>query len=104
MTSIARLWHEKRSFGRRGTPAALTGHASAPATNPGAAPENIVAVWPRRDRHRLSDVIRAAYERCHPQDSFADLQRRARFSKEDKGLLRDWLAAAERTRNARAPQ
>ncbi len=96
MTSIARLWHEKRSFGRRGAPAALTGHASAPAINQGAAPENIVAVWPRSDRHRRSKLIRAAYERCHPQDSFDDLQRRARFSKEDKGLLRDWLAIADR--------
>lgn len=43
----------------------------------------------------LESLIRADYERCHPEDSFADLKHRARFSKEDKGLLRDWLAVAE---------
>lgn len=35
------------------------------------------------------------YEQCHPGDSFESLVERARFSKEDKGLLRDWLAAFE---------
>ncbi len=34
------------------------------------------------------------YEDCHPGDSFDDLKRRAAFSKEDRMLLRDWLAAA----------
>lgn len=34
------------------------------------------------------------YERCHPGDTFEDLKRRARFAKEDKGLLRNWRAAA----------
>ncbi|MEJ8570377.1 hypothetical protein [Microbaculum marinum] len=44
-------------------------------------------------------LIRADYERCHPDDSFEDLKHRARFSKEDQGLLRDWMAvAAERAR------
>jgi len=42
---------------------------------------------------------RAAYENCHPEDTFADLKRRALFSKEARGLLRDWMAAAQR-RNA----
>ena len=37
--------------------------------------------------------VTAAYERCHPGDSFADLKKRARFSKEDRGLLADWMAA-----------
>jgi len=36
--------------------------------------------------------VRADYEHCHPEDSFDDLRRRARFHKGDKGLLRDWLA------------
>lgn len=36
-----------------------------------------------------------AYDRCHSDDSFADLKRRARFSKEDQGLLKDWLTAVE---------
>ncbi len=35
-------------------------------------------------------IARAAYEACHPDDTFEDLMRRAVFSKEDRGLLRDW--------------
>jgi len=43
-------------------------------------------------------LIRADYERHHPDDTFEDLKKRARFSKEDKGLLRAWMAvAAQRT-------
>ena len=34
------------------------------------------------------------YERCHPDDTFADLVRRSSFSKEDRRLLEDWLVAA----------
>lgn len=52
-----------------------------------------------RIRERRDDSeswVTAEYERCHPQDSFADLKRRARFSIEDKGLLREWLQAAAR--------
>ena len=45
-------------------------------------------------------AIRADYERCHPNDTFDDLKRRAHFAKEDKGLLRDWLAIAERREQA----
>lgn len=50
-----------------------------------------------RDSRRAyhESLIRADYERCHPEDRFADLTHRARFSKEDKGLLRDWLTVAE---------
>ncbi len=47
------------------------------------------------------DLLRARYEACHPEDTFADLLRRAHFVKEDKGLLRDWLAAVERTTGER---
>lgn len=36
------------------------------------------------------------YNRLHPDDSFEDLKRRARFSKEDQGLLRDWMSIAAR--------
>lgn len=39
-------------------------------------------------------LISAEYDRCHPGDSFEALKRRARFSKEDKGLLMDWMARA----------
>jgi hypothetical protein len=47
-------------------------------------------------RRRLESLVRAEYERCHLQESFEDLKRRAQFSKEDRGLLRDWLEVAER--------
>lgn len=42
----------------------------------------------------MEEIARAAYDRCHPDDSFEDLKHRAAFSKEDRMLLRDWLAAA----------
>ena len=41
----------------------------------------------------LRDLVAEAYDRCHPRDSFADLERRARFSKEDRRLMEDWIAA-----------
>ena len=40
----------------------------------------------------LESLIRRDYERCHPGDTLDDLKRRAAFSKEDRGLLRDWMA------------
>ncbi|MBR0913895.1 hypothetical protein [Bradyrhizobium japonicum] len=46
------------------------------------------------DRTYLESLIREDFERCHPDDTFEDLKRRASFSKEDKGLLRDWMAVA----------
>jgi hypothetical protein len=45
---------------------------------------------------RLESLIRGDYERCHPDDSLDDLKRRASFSKEDRGLLRDWMTIAAR--------
>ena len=42
----------------------------------------------------LESLVSQDYDRCHPGDSFADLKRRARFTKEDKGLLADWLSLA----------
>lgn len=42
----------------------------------------------------LESLIRADYERFHPGETLDDLKLRARFSKEDKGLLRDWMAVA----------
>jgi hypothetical protein len=42
----------------------------------------------------LESLIREDYGRCHPGDTLDDLKRRAAFSKEDKGLLRDWMAIA----------
>jgi hypothetical protein len=45
-------------------------------------------------RAYLEFLIRADYERCHPDETWRDLELRARFSKEDRGLLRDWMALA----------
>lgn len=49
-----------------------------------------IPAMPRRD---IRDLVAARYESCHPEDTFEDLCNRARFSKEDRGLLEDWLAA-----------
>lgn len=46
------------------------------------------------ERVYLESLIREDYERCHPGETFEDLRRRSAFSKEDKGLLRDWMAIA----------
>lgn len=44
----------------------------------------------------IDALARAQYERLHPDDTFDDLRRRARFDKGDKGLLAHWLATTER--------
>lgn len=49
-----------------------------------------------QDRAYLESLIREDFERCHPGDTLEDLKRRASFSKEDRGLLRDWMAIAVR--------
>lgn len=50
------------------------------------------------DATRLESLIRDDFARCHPGEVLEDVKRRAAFSKEDKGLLRDWMAiAAART-------
>jgi hypothetical protein len=69
----------------------------------GDAAAHAALLFRRDDQHGQSESIRLAYERCHPEDSFDDLKHRARFSKEAKGLLRDWLALADRSRNSRQP-
>jgi hypothetical protein len=46
------------------------------------------------DRTYLESLIREDFERCHPSETLEDLKRRASFSKEDRGLLRDWMAVA----------
>lgn len=56
-----------------------------------------------RRRGELEALIGAAYARCHPGETLDDLKRRAVFSKEDKGLLRDWLMAAMAWQRACAP-
>jgi hypothetical protein len=44
----------------------------------------------------LESLIRQDFELCHPGETLDDLKRRASFSKEDRGLLRDWMAIAAR--------
>jgi hypothetical protein len=39
-------------------------------------------------------LVAQDYDRCHPGDSFEAMKLRARFSKEDQGLLRQWMAIA----------
>lgn len=48
------------------------------------------------DQAYLESLIRKDFERCHPGETLDDVKRRASFSKEDKGLLRDWMAVASR--------
>jgi hypothetical protein len=48
------------------------------------------------ERIYLESLIREDFERCHPGETLEDLKRRASFSKEDRGLLRDWMAIAAR--------
>lgn len=53
-------------------------------------------------RRAYEALIREDYERCHPGDTLEWLKHRARFSKQDQGLLYDWmLVAAKRARQDR---
>jgi hypothetical protein len=45
-------------------------------------------------RDRQESLIAAEYKRCHPDDSLESLKHRARFSKEDRALLREWMKRA----------
>lgn len=53
-------------------------------------------VRPRDEGERvyLESLIREDYARCHPGETLDDVKRRASFSKEDRGLYRDWLGIA----------
>ena len=53
-----------------------------------------IGLFEKNEREHLKSLIRSEYERCHPDETLEDLERRSRFSKEDKGLLRDWMALA----------
>lgn len=46
------------------------------------------------ERAFLESLIREDFARCHPGETLEDVRRRAAFSKEDRGLLRDWMAVA----------
>lgn len=47
-----------------------------------------------QDHAYLESLVRDDYDRCHPGETFDDMRRRASFSREDRGLYRDWLAVA----------
>jgi hypothetical protein len=47
-----------------------------------------------RERAFLEGLIRDEFAACHPGETLDDIKRRAPFSKEDKGLLREWMAVA----------
>jgi hypothetical protein len=53
-------------------------------------------VIPKGDAQRaaLELLIREDFERCHPDEKLEDMKRRMPFSKENRGLYRDWLAVA----------
>jgi hypothetical protein len=59
-----------------------------------------------RQRAYPVSLIREDFERCHPGETIEELKRRASFSSEDRGLLRDLMEtvvrrAAERSKGAR---
>ena len=55
---------------------------------------NFVCPASESERAYLESLIRADYERCHPGEALDDMKLRSAFSKEDRGLLRDWMAIA----------
>ena len=55
---------------------------------------NFVCPASESERAYLESLIRADYERCHPGEALEDMKLRSAFSKEDRGLLRDWIAVA----------
>ena len=48
------------------------------------------------ERTYLESLIREDYDRCRVGETFADMKRRMPFSREDRGLYRDWMAIAAR--------
>jgi hypothetical protein len=46
------------------------------------------------ERAYLESLVREDYDRCHQGETFDDMKRRIPFSREDRGLYRDWLAVA----------
>ncbi|RIK98858.1 MAG: hypothetical protein DCC74_03490 [Proteobacteria bacterium] len=56
-----------------------------------------------REQAWLESLIRDDFAACHPGETLDDVKRRARFSKEDKGLLREWMAVAASRAAAMTP-
>lgn len=55
---------------------------------------NFVRPADEAERVHLESLIFEDFARCHPGETLEDIKRRASFSKEDRGLLRDWMALA----------
>jgi len=54
------------------------------------------------ERAYLESLIREDFERCHLGETLDDIKRRASVSKEDRGLLRNWMAIAAKQRCGRS--
>jgi hypothetical protein len=46
------------------------------------------------ERTYLEALVREDYDRCRVGETFDDMKRRMAFSREDRGLYRDWMAIA----------
>ncbi|WP_296712349.1 hypothetical protein [Rhodoblastus sp.] len=46
------------------------------------------------ERAYLESLIRDDFLRCHPGESLDDVKRRAPFSRDDQGILREWMELA----------
>lgn len=46
------------------------------------------------ERAYLESLVREDYDRCRVGETFDDMKRRMSFSREDRGLYRDWMAIA----------
>ncbi len=46
------------------------------------------------ERDELEALIREDFAHCHPGETLADVKRRAPFSRDDRGLLREWMEVA----------
>jgi hypothetical protein len=55
---------------------------------------NYVRPADEAERAYLETLILEDFAQCHPGETLEDIKRRASFSKEDRGLLRDWIALA----------
>ncbi|MGB3536556.1 MAG: hypothetical protein WBA42_00170 [Mesorhizobium sp.] len=55
------------------------------------------------ERAYLESLVREEYDRCRVGETFDDMKRRMPFSREDRGLYRDWMTiAASRAEALRA--
>lgn len=55
---------------------------------------NFVRPADEAERAYLESLILEDFARCHRGETLEDIKHRAAFSKEDRGLLRDWMALA----------